>query len=139
VRRKLLVSVVLFVLAGLVAGCGQRTLPQSQTYPVKGRILLQGQPASFVLVRFAPVGNAGMEAIGRTDKDGYFELRTGNEGHDGAVPGQYTVTIEDYDPIQNGPLPGGATATKVPEGTKKARETYEVRAATDNNLTIEVS
>jgi hypothetical protein len=124
--------------AGLSAGCGPRTLPQKQTHPVKGRIILNGKPASYVLVRFSPTGTEGVEAVGRTDRDGNFELRTySNEGNDGAATGEYKVTIEDFDPVQGGDVPRGARGTKVPKGSMEAQQTYEIQAG-DNELTVEL-
>jgi hypothetical protein len=135
---KHLMGMSVVVAALLVGGCGQRTLPTNPTYPVRARILLNGEPASYVLVRFTPTGDAGAEAVGWTDRDGYFELRTySNEGNDGAVPGEYKVVIEDYDPVRSGPLPAGATAAKVPGGSQEAKQTYTIASA-DNDFTVEV-
>ncbi len=130
---------VAFLMVGVVlAGCGQKTLRQDTTYPVKGRILYQGQPARFVIVRFEPAGDKGAEAVGRTDADGYFELRTfSNEGNDGGVPGEYKVTIEPFNPVRGGPLPAGAKPTAIPGAGVTTDGTVEI-AAEDNDLTVEL-
>jgi hypothetical protein len=122
----------------LLAGCGPKKLTQSPTFPVKGKILLDGQPASFVLVRFTPVDNKGVEAVGRTDEEGAFELRTfAKEGFDGAAAGEYTVTVETWDPVRLGPIPGGGKATALPKTTMEAKEKAEVREE-DNELVIQL-
>jgi hypothetical protein len=131
------VSVGLVLFAGLLSGCGQRTLPQEQTYPVRGRVLYKGKPARYVLVRFEPAGK-GVEAIGRTGNDGIFELRTfSNEGNDGAVPGEYKVTVEEIDPVQVTKAPKGAKPTPIPNGSITAKKTCGI-AAEDNDVTIEI-
>jgi hypothetical protein len=126
------------VLVGLLAGCGERTLPQSQTYPVHGRILVHKKPGSFVLVRFEPVeGGAGVAAAGKTNADGDFELRTySNAENDGAVPGEYKVIIEGWDPVENGPLPRDAKAVVLPKAMQ-ASQTYTIEAA-PTELTIDI-
>jgi hypothetical protein len=135
--QRLVLLSVLLVLVSLIAGCGERTLAKNQTYPVRGRVLLKGQPASYVMVFFQPVGKEGADAVGRTDNEGNFELRTySNEGNDGAVPGEYKVTIEDYDPVQGGALPGGAKGVKVPGGQVDAG-TQTIHAE-ENTLNIEI-
>jgi hypothetical protein len=119
-----------------LCGCGQRTLSTEQTYPVHGRVLYKGKPASFVIVHFEPTGKKGAEAVGRTDKNGMFELRTfSNEAADGAVPGEYKVSIEEFDPVQAA-APKGAKGTKIEGGRVLARQTYEVLAE-DNDITVQ--
>jgi hypothetical protein len=132
---RLLVPVVCL----LLAGCGgERTLTQSKTYPAKGRILYNGQPARYVVVRLTPVSKGAVEATGRTDGEGEFELRTySNEGNDGAVPGEYKVVIEAYNPIKAGGLPKGEKPTALSQDSIEAGDSVEIRDD-DNELEIRV-
>src|SRR5690349_10870135 len=102
----------------LLAGCGPRQLPRSDTYPVNGTVRLHGEPARYVIVRLEPtVHGKGADAEGTTKEDGSFELRTyANEENDGAVPGEYKVILEQFDPVRSGTLPKGAKPTTVPNG-----------------------
>ena len=66
-------------------------------YPVKGRVLIDGNPQKDVIISFWP-GKIEKDLhaycpSGRTDENGYFQLSTYNE-NDGAPAGDYTVTIE---------------------------------------------
>ncbi|HKI34536.1 MAG TPA: hypothetical protein VKA46_21955 [Gemmataceae bacterium] len=103
----------------MLAGCGPKQLPQNDTYSVQGQLRLHGQPAAFVIVHLEPTKpNKGVAAEGTTTADGNFELRTySNEGNDGAVPGEYQVTLEEYDPVRSGPLPAGSKPTPIPNQT----------------------
>jgi hypothetical protein len=74
-----------------------------------------------------------------TDNDGSFELRTfANDGRkDGAVPGRYRVTLENYDPILvvARRLPKGVMPTPIPQ--EETGVIVEIREGT-NDLTIAV-
>jgi hypothetical protein len=102
----------------LLAGCGPKQLPKSETFPVNGTVRLHGEPARFVIVRLEPTTpGKGADAEGTTKEDGTFELRTySNEDNDGAVPGQYKVVLEQFDPVRSGSLPKGAKPTALPNG-----------------------
>jgi len=82
---------------GLLAlvGCGGKPGP----VPVQGTVLLDGKPLEGATVSFVPEGGTGRSASGFTDKDGVFHLMTTNP-NDGAVPGNYRVTVTkaDIDP-----------------------------------------
>ena len=129
----------LFLAAALAfTGCGARELPRQGTYPVRGKVVWHGEPVRFAIINLEPVaGASGTHAEGTTAEDGTFALRTlANEGEpDGAVPGEYQVILEPHDPVRSGPLPKGATATKIP-GEFPTGVTVEVKAE-ENDLTIE--
>jgi hypothetical protein len=92
----------LVVLGALLPGCGKKGW--LETYPVKGTILVDGQPAKEVFVSFHPkedVGNRPYFPSGRTNENGEFVLSTFVEG-DGAPAGEYDVTVTwpvRYNPI----------------------------------------
>jgi hypothetical protein len=129
------------VVVVLLGGCGQRTLPQQKPYSVQGKVTYKGKPAQYVMVQLEPTDTKkGVTAMGRTDGEGAFELRTyANEGFDGAVPGEYTVTILEFDPVRvgGGPVPKEAVPTKIPNGSITLSDTIEIKAE-DNELTLEV-
>jgi hypothetical protein len=80
------------VVAGLstlaFAGCGPGTAP------VNGTITYKGQPVADAIVIFTPSsgGTNAKIARGMTDAQGKFTLGTDEPG-DGAVPGEYTVSL----------------------------------------------
>jgi hypothetical protein len=128
---------LILVVAVLLCGCGQRTLPTAQTYTVTGHVLVNGKPAAYVIVHFEPVeGGSGVECVGQTDGKGNFGLRTfSNEGEDGAVPGEYQVTILPFDPVSTKAPPKGAKPTVLPKGVEGKKKTIEVKAE-DNDITL---
>jgi hypothetical protein len=126
----------------LLVGCGNRELPKKDTYPVQGIVRLHGQPAVLVNVRLTPVdGRKGGEASGTTDANGHFELRTySQEEADGALPGEYKVTLEESEPVQFKPgvnVPPGVKATSIPKGSLDTGITVEIRAE-PNDVEINV-
>jgi hypothetical protein len=125
----------------LAAGCGPSQLPKNATYPANGKVLLHGQPAAFVIVHLEPTTpNKGVAAEGVTGQDGTFQLRTySNEDFDGAAPGEYAVTLEEFDPVRavGIKLPPGIKPTPVPGGELKTDVVLEVKTE-DNNLEIVV-
>jgi hypothetical protein len=129
---------LLFVLASfLIAGCGERKLPLSKVYPAQGKVTYKGKPAAFVLVFLKPKDKKGVEARGTTDENGSFELRTySNEGNDGAVPGEYTVVLKEFDSVQGGKLPKGVKPTPI-AGEMNTGITVQITDG-DNELNIDV-
>src|SRR5262249_55765345 len=103
--------------------------------PVQGRLLMGGQPVRFAIVQFTPTQpGKGADADGHTDEDGVFRLRTySNEDPDGAIPGEYKITIEEYSAARVGAVPAGGTPTKVPPQLRSPDRTLTVKAE-DNDL-----
>jgi hypothetical protein len=122
----------------LMVGCsGQKELSKPQPYPARGKVTWKGEPVRFAIITFEPTGEGGAEASGRTDEDGAFVLNTmSNDEPDGAVPGQYRVVLENYDPVRGGPLPQGAQPTVFPPGFNSTA-TVEVKDE-ENDLDIEI-
>jgi predicted small lipoprotein YifL len=87
------VAVALAVVA--LAACGGRKFPK--VYPVKGKILVNGQPAKECQISFHRTSGgdpaAPVTPNGLTDENGEFQL-TSYLGNDGAPEGEYVVTIE---------------------------------------------
>jgi len=124
----------LFLATLSLTGCGSKTLKPKETFPTQGRLVLGGEPVRFAIVRLTPKGDSGQPADGNTDENGVFHLRTYSNGDpDGAVPGEYRVTIEGYDAARVGALPEGATPSTIPAGVPKQEVTVEIKAG-DNDL-----
>jgi hypothetical protein len=87
-RVRVITLACLLVSAAVVAGCGK-----AKAVKTNGRVTLDDQPVEGALVRFIPVDAAkGSVASGVTGSDGTFRLTTTNP-NDGAVPGDYIVTV----------------------------------------------
>lgn len=87
----------LFSLA-LLTGCtgSEEVSDRPKTHPVTGTVLLDGAPVEGAQVAFNPEGVDAEGAFGRTDAEGRYELTTFDSG-DGAVAGNYVVTIMKFD------------------------------------------
>jgi hypothetical protein len=104
--RKLL---AVTLLAASVLGC-----TQSDTVPVTGVITFNGQPADQAEVMFNP--KTGRIATGVTDSTGHFTLSTAKP-NDGAMPGEYFVTLGEYYPADKPPKmppPGQPLPSRFP-------------------------
>lgn len=82
-------------MVALAACGGGRNLPK--VYPVKGKILVNGQPAKECQIWFHPTAGGDPASRttphGLTDQSGEFQV-TSYYGNDGAAEGEYVVTIE---------------------------------------------
>jgi arylsulfatase A-like enzyme len=66
-------------------------MPQPQTVPVDGTVMLDGKPVAGATVTFTPRG-AGKMAVSKTDAGGEFTMATPRWG-EGVAPGEYGVSI----------------------------------------------
>src|SRR5436190_15734955 len=97
------------LLAAGMLGC-----TQSDTIPVTGVITFNGQPADQAEVMFNP--KTGRIATGVTDSNGHFTLSTAKP-NDGAMPGEYLVTLGEYYPADKPPKmppPGQPLPSRFP-------------------------
>src|SRR5262249_39083032 len=90
---------------------------------VTGPLTLDGQPMEGAIVTFVPANpGKGEIAYGTTDKDGAFRLTT-SKPNDGAVPGEYKVTVVYAEGPQAPPAQGMKDAfqglQKAQSGPKK--------------------
>lgn len=88
---------MLALLVVWAGGCGSSNQPS--LYPVQGKVLVDGQPAANIMVRFNPLGDTSpfpLVSQGLTAGDGTFTLSTHQTG-DGAPAGQYAVTFQWFD------------------------------------------
>lgn len=80
----------------LVMGCGSDGKPRR--VPVSGTVRYLGNPIPGGDVVFVPVDrSSGFRACGKSDERGHFELTTFDD-RDGALPGEYKVTVFAYRP-----------------------------------------
>lgn len=94
----LLIGTVIFV------GCGETNEVRVRVFPVSGSVTMGGTPLANAFVVFHPKAqrDAGIPlARATTDASGKFQISSYEPG-DGAVPGEYAVTIEYYAPIEEG-------------------------------------
>jgi len=100
-------------LVGLAAVCGCTVDAEMDGYvKVSGRVTYHGRPVKKGTVNFLPVRDGGVSATGEID-DGDIKNVTTHEPGDGAMEGEYKVTIIAFDPADaeqrwdryNGPSP----------------------------------
>jgi 5-hydroxyisourate hydrolase-like protein (transthyretin family) len=89
---------IVLVLLGcvLMVGCGPSGPQRVPTYPVKGVVLVDGQPAAGVAIRCIPMGERDRsipETAAFTREDGSFQLST-YEQSDGVPEGEYALTFQ---------------------------------------------
>jgi len=90
VRARLVAVATLFV---IVPACGPKRMT---TYPVRGEVYVDGQPAAELQVYFHPIeGEAagGRVLYGMTNDQGVYTINTYVAG-DGVPAGEYIVTFE---------------------------------------------
>jgi hypothetical protein len=123
----------------LVAGCQSNwnTTPPPKTYPVQGKVVLAGgQAVRGGVITFHPKDPTGAEASGDIGSDGTFKLTTIVKG-DGALPGQYTVSISPYSHKSGQPVAADDRIPRKYEDKRKSTLSYEVLAQ-ENNFTIQL-
>ena len=107
--NRLLSSVCLFIALLMVSGCGGDS--GTATVKVKGVVMAGGKAVDGAVITFYSK-SGGEAASGRTDAEGKFQLTT-RKPNDGAVPGDYVVTVSKsdgateataYDPSKGGAL-----------------------------------
>jgi hypothetical protein len=86
--------VFVVIALGLVIGCDSGP-DRPATFSVTGTVTLDGDPVEGAAVNFIPT-SGGKSAAGVTDASGKYSLTTFASG-DGAVPGEYNVTIAKYE------------------------------------------
>ena len=68
------------------------TKQRPQTFPTSGMVVLEGQPLEGATVIFRSNSPQPQAAVGRSDAEGKFQLRTYEDG-DGAIAGEHSVSI----------------------------------------------
>jgi hypothetical protein len=90
--------------SSIVTGCGSSTLEGKQTYPAHGVLTYKGEPVKNATIHLFQVDPlVGFHAEGDTDEEGRFVLRSYNNAEpDGAVPGEYTVVLDNFAGVNEG-------------------------------------
>ena len=73
-------------------GCSKSKGKSEGVYPVRGSVIVNGEPAQYANVLFIPSDPDAQRASAVVGEDGEFRLTTLRE-FDGAEPGSYVVTI----------------------------------------------
>lgn len=75
------------------------------SFPVRGKVLVNGEPAAHVSVVLHRTDFEAFEKpAGETDENGEFQLTT-RVANDGAAPGEYLVTLSWHKPLSTGSDP----------------------------------
>src|SRR5438477_1135804 len=89
-------NVSLFGIAlSLLGSCEKKRYDAIPLYTVRGKVLVDGQPAAGAVVHFHPATPSEKNKLypaAKVEADGSFALTT-FENKDGAPPGEYLVTI----------------------------------------------
>lgn len=101
-RYRLLVAIAA---ACFLAGCGSGGPPIEKTYPVKGKITLDGQPFGPARLSLQPKNTGSKDAAGEVDAAGNITVTTYNAG-DGAPAGTFTAYIPPGGNNSGKPIPG---------------------------------
>jgi hypothetical protein len=118
-RRRFLIEpvqaplLVLVAIGLLATGCS-RGGNRSIVHPVKGRVMLDGQPLEGVGVSFSPVVKGqGVTAFGKTRADGSFTITStlGGTLGAGAVAGEYAVMLQKFLEVAPDAVPPEFSAT----------------------------
>ncbi len=119
-----------------VSGCGGGS--ELDLAPVKGKVLLDGQPLAGVSVSFIPdtaKGTTGPQSGGTTNEQGEFTLAA-PDGGDGAVIGHHLILVTPPFREDQGSSADGPAKVEQATSTVKVPEKYTNFATTD--LTKEV-
>ncbi len=104
----------LILVCGLLCLAGCSPDPIGRTYPVKGKVYLDGELLKAGSVGFFPAdqseGAPALEAAGKIKKDGTYELST--RGKPGALLGSYKVTVISQTKVD--PTRAGDVVSLVP-------------------------
>lgn len=95
------------ILSFQVLGCADNN--PFGAIPVRGKVTYNGQPLTQGEVLYNPTDPSGRRAKGKIQGDGTFQLTT-LEKNDGAIPGDYQISVLAY-----APHPGEPSRTEASE------------------------
>jgi len=127
--------IVAFALVIVCMGCGGEPKggPRVDTFPVIGKVLVDGAPAAGVLVACHPQGESSInhQLTVYTGEDGAFSIGTYEAG-DGLPEGDYKLTFE----WMEGPMlsPGKDKFKKKYADPEKSEHTVTVKNGEENDL-----
>jgi hypothetical protein len=111
-------------------------LTRPKLAPAGGKVLYQGEPLRNGQVMTHPMDSRGLPALGWTDDEGKFTLKTDVQGSfvEGATVGVHRVTVTAYQPISGPAAPPLLTPEQYASfGTSPLRITIRANAA-DNQF-----
>lgn len=114
-RRYALPVLALTLLLGAENRKTDETREDKKPVKAEGMVLVDGKPLANATIVLIPCGEDGYPAVGKTDKDGKYQLTTFNR-NDGALPGTYVVTVAKKTKDGLSKLPavyGGADTTPL--------------------------
>lgn len=114
-RRYALAVLALTLLLGAENRKTDGTREEKKPVKVEGVVTLDGTPVANATIVLTPLDEDGYPAVGKTDKDGRYQLTTFNR-NDGALPGEYVITVAKKTKGGLSKLPavyGGATTTPL--------------------------
>lgn len=111
VSKRFLTFCVLSVFVCVLSGCGNG---MPTTYPVSGKVTLDGKPLPYVKITFMP-SNGDRSASAVTDGEGVFDSASTFRPNDGVRPGTHKIVITSKHPPQ---MPGESQFS--PGGTEDA-------------------
>ncbi|QDU11529.1 DUF4198 domain-containing protein [Gimesia aquarii] len=110
--RCILITIVLTLFLGTACSGTTEdkwTKQRPKTYPVTGTVNFDGKPLEGATIVFRSSGGEPQAAVGRSNAEGAFQLRTFEDG-DGAIAGEHSVSITCVE--TEGP-PAGANLDEV--------------------------
>jgi hypothetical protein len=120
--------VALIGVAMIFSACGQSGPEKAR---VSGKVTYNGKPVPKGTITFVPVAQGGRNAVGTLETDGSYRLQTEQPG-DGAILGEYKVTIYAHDEQVLDYIPAKPVAPKILAPTK-----YENPNTTDLKATVQ--
>lgn len=104
---------VLPLISCVLASCNSESAPNLDTFPVTGKVTLDGEPVAGISVTFFPAdGTPGNGASGTTDAQGQFSLKTPDQ-KEGAPTGKYRVLFTLLQTPDGKPIPADEMAADV--------------------------
>jgi len=130
-RRPLIAFVAMALLAGLIAGCGEKGLTR---YRVSGSVTYKGKPVPVGTIQFAPdasKGNTGPSAFAGI-RDGRYDSDADGRG---TIGGPHIVSVDAFDGQEIDPdlLPNGRPLARG------FRKPFDLPKNADATLDIELS
>ncbi len=121
--RPVFATTCLAIVIGLF-GCNKT--PKLNTVAASGTVTYHGRPVAGASVGFYPIdANSGKPAIGQTDSEGRFTLKTplgGTTSSPGALLGDYTATVTKAKTVAPTALPGNPSLMSEAERKKMMDE-----------------
>lgn len=136
VRATSLLSLMLPL--AFAAGCGTNVPANPTTYPVRGKVTLDGGPLKQGFVRFDPAQpGKGLPAEGEIKSDGSYEARA-FAGQSGTTPGDYKVSIAAIPRAQEGEAVGNALAIPVKYQRPDTSDVSKTIVSGENAIDVEL-